>query len=100
MIKNFELIEPQADEIRSFVGQKKKDIWIITLLETWSRLWPSCVVGRRSYKNIKQLFTDTISRSYMTKKPLITTDCFRPYEWVIAGIILINCCYFYKNSTI
>ena len=48
-LKGFDLTELQADEIRAFMNTKRTPIWILTLLEVWSRLWVSCVVGRRSY---------------------------------------------------
>ena len=41
----------QADEIRSFVGGKTRPAWIFVAIEVWSRLWPSTVTGRRSYRN-------------------------------------------------
>jgi transposase-like protein len=44
-LKGIELIELQADEIRTFVGTKKKPIWIFAAIEVWSRLWISNVKG-------------------------------------------------------
>ena len=43
--------ELQADEIRTFIDDKEKPIWIFAAIEVWSRLWPSTVVGRRSYRS-------------------------------------------------
>jgi hypothetical protein len=43
--------ELQADEIRTIVGGKQQPIWIFASIDVWSRLWPSTVVGRRSYRN-------------------------------------------------
>jgi len=37
-LKGFDLIELQADEIRTFVNTKKKVIWNFTMIEVWSRL--------------------------------------------------------------
>jgi transposase-like protein len=48
-LRGFVLQELQLDEIRTFLDRKKRPIWIITVIEVWSRLWPSCVLGRRSY---------------------------------------------------
>ena len=53
LLKGFELTELQAE---TFVDCRLKPIWILTLLEVWSRLWVSCVVGRRSYRNVKEVF--------------------------------------------
>ncbi len=61
-LKGFELTELQADEIRTFVDRKSKSIWILTLIEVWSRLWVSCVVGRRSYGNVKEVIGSAIQR--------------------------------------
>ena len=44
-IRGFELIELQADEICTLVGNKRKQIWLFTSLEVWSRLWVSFVAG-------------------------------------------------------
>ncbi len=41
--------ELQADEIRTFTGNKKTPSWVFVTIEVWSRLWPSTVTGRRSY---------------------------------------------------
>ena len=38
MLKGFVIRELQADEIRAFVGAKKRVIWVLTTLEVWSRL--------------------------------------------------------------
>ncbi len=37
-LKGVELIELQADEIRTFAGTKKKPMWIFAAIEVWSRL--------------------------------------------------------------
>ena len=46
--RRFVVEELQADEIRTFAGNKKTLSWIFVVIEVWSRLWPSTVVGRRS----------------------------------------------------
>jgi len=89
----FELAEPQADEIRTFVVSKDKVTWVLSLLETTSRLWVSVVVGARSYGNVKLLFRDALPRSVWRKMPLITTDGFEPYEWAIRTMFKRWCIY-------
>ena len=37
-LTGFVIHELQADEIRTFVGAKKRVIWVLTTLEVWSRL--------------------------------------------------------------
>ena len=59
----FDLIELQADEIQTYLGKKEKDMWIFACLEVSSRLWSSSVIGRRSYKNTKNLLNDTLKNS-------------------------------------
>ena len=56
-LRGFVLQELQLDEIRTFLDRKKRPIWIITVIEVWSRLWPSCTLGRRSYRNIRRLLS-------------------------------------------
>ena len=37
MLKGFVIRELQADEIRTFVGTKKRVSWVLTTLEVWPR---------------------------------------------------------------
>ena len=39
MLKGFLIRELQTDEIRTFIGAKKRVSWVLTSLEVWSRLW-------------------------------------------------------------
>jgi IS1 family transposase len=93
MLKGFMLRKPQADEIRTFIKTKSRSVWIITLIEVWSKLWPSFIVGQRNYKNIRRLFQDTLVKSERNTEPLITTDGFRPYAWVIKWLFGCSCVY-------
>lgn len=61
-LRGFEVKELQADEICTFVDTKKKTTWILTAIEVWSRLWPSFEVGRRSYRNVRTVSNEVISR--------------------------------------
>jgi transposase-like protein len=58
-----------ADEIRTIVGDKEHPVWVFTTIDVWSRLWPSTVVGRRSYRNTLALFQDVASRMNL-ERPL------------------------------
>ena len=75
------------------MDRRESPIWLITLLEVWSRLWPSYVVGKRSYRNIRKLFRNTLSRAELSAPPLITTDGFKPYSWVIKRLFGPACVY-------
>ena len=92
-LKGFDLVELQADEIRAFVDTRKKVIWIFTMFEVWSRLWVSTVVGRRSYKNVRELIGDTISRGRFKERFLFTTDGFEPYVWAAISMLAFVCVY-------
>ena len=50
-----ELVELQADELRTFAHSKAHPSWVFTSMEVCSRLWVSTVVGRRSYRNTHTL---------------------------------------------
>ena len=76
----FSVEERQADEIRSFAGGKTRLTWIFVAIEVWSRLWPSTVVGRRSYRNTLALLRDVANQMDWERLPLIVTDGFDFYE--------------------
>ena len=65
----FGVEELQADEIRSFAGGKTRLTWIFVAIEVWSRLWPSTVVGRRSYRNTLALLRDVANRMDWERLP-------------------------------
>ncbi len=85
-IAGFAVEELQADEIRSFVGAKTRPTWIFAAIEVWSRLWPSTVVGRRSYRNTLALVRDVSNRMHFERLPLIVTDGFDFYEKVVRRV--------------
>ena len=82
-IAGFAAEELQADEIRTFAGNKKTPSWVFVTIEVWSRLWPSTVTGRRSYRNTHALFRDLSKRMNFGRLPLIVTDGFEFYQKVI-----------------
>jgi IS1 family transposase len=92
-LKGFEIKELQADELCTFVGNKKKVTWIFTAMEVWSRLWPATVVGRRSYWNTFELLGQVQQKSEGNKRPLIVTDGFQFYEKAINKIFKVGCLY-------
>ena len=85
-VTGFVVEELQADEIRSFTGGKTRPTWIFAAIEVWSRLWPSTVVGRRSYRNTWALMRDVSTRMEFATCPLIVTDGFDFYEKVIRRV--------------
>ena len=85
-ITGFVVEELQADELRSFVGGKTRPTWMFVAIEVWSRLWPSTVTGRRSYRNTLALLQDIANRMDVERLPLIVTDGFEFYEKVVRRV--------------
>ena len=93
MLKGFVIRELQADEIRTFVGTKKRVSWVLTTLEVWSRLWISVEIGRRNFRSIKRVLLDTLQRGRVEHRFLFTTDGFEMYEWAAKRLLLGVCIY-------
>jgi IS1 family transposase len=87
------VVELQADEIKTIVGSKEEPIWVFAVIEVWSRLWPSTVVGKRSYQNTLSVFRNLSSRMNLEQIPLIVTDGFEFYERVIKRVFGPACLY-------
>ena len=85
-LAGFVVEELQADEIRSFVGGKTWPTWLFVAIEVWSRLWPSRVTARRSYRNTLALLRDLANRMDVERLPLIVTDGFDFYEKVVRRV--------------
>jgi transposase-like protein/IS1 family transposase len=92
-LKGLSIPELQADEIRTIIGGREQPIWVFVVLDVWSRLWPSTVVGKRSYRNTLDLFRDLSKRMNLEVTPLITTDGFKFYERVIGRVFGPACVY-------
>jgi hypothetical protein len=85
-INRLSLAELQADEIKTIVGSKEAPIWIFAVIDVWSRLWPSTVIGSRTYRNTLSLFRDLSKRTNLKQIPLVVTDGFGFYEQVIGRV--------------
>ena len=92
-ITGLNVTELQADEMRTMVGGKEQPIWIFVSIDVWSRLWPSTIVGRRSYQNTLGLFRDISSRMNHKGFPLIATDGFEYYKRVVRRVFGAACLY-------
>src|SRR5215471_8979830 len=92
-------VELQADEIRTIVGSKEQPIWVFVVIDVWSRLWPSTIVGKRSYQNTLVLFRDLFGRMNLRTIPLITTDGFGFYEKVVGRVFGPACVYGQVSKT-
>jgi transposase-like protein/IS1 family transposase len=92
-IKGLSIMELQADEIRTIVVGKERPVWVFAVIDVWSRLWTSTVVGKRSYQNTLALFRDLSSRMNLEQIPLVVTDGFGFYEKVVQLIFGPACHY-------
>ncbi len=92
-LRGFVIYELQADEIRSFIGDKERVVWILTTLEVWSRLWASVVIGRRNFRNIKTGILDTLRCGRIESRFLFTSDGFEMYEWAVKRLLAGVCIY-------
>jgi len=93
MTQGYEITELQADEVRTFVQGKAHPLWIMATIEVSSRLWTGCVVGRRSYRNTRQLIRETVRKGWYGHVPLISTDGFQYYTPVIWRVFGFTCVY-------
>jgi hypothetical protein len=91
--KGLSIPELQADEIRMIIGNKKQPIWVFVAIDVWSRLWPSTVVDKRSYRNTLDLFRDVSNRMNGQLVPLISTYGFKFYERAIGRMFGPACTY-------
>ena len=91
--RGIELIELQADEIRTFEQRKACPTWIFTCMEVCSRFWVWTVIGRRSYRNTHTLLNDTLARGIIAGIPLIATDGFKFYAQVVGRLFGTACIY-------
>ena len=62
MLRDFEIIERQADELCTFIGTKSRATWWCAAIEVCSRLWAGSVLGRRSSRNATAVLNDVILR--------------------------------------
>lgn len=86
-LRKFEIKEIQADELCTFVGKKTNTTWLFTIFEVSSRLWPTKVLGRRSYRNTELLFNETVHRGKVVGITLVTSDGFEFYEKVVRNVL-------------
>ena len=86
-LKKFVIHELQADEIRTFIQNKKYVTWLYTTMDVWSRLWISTKVGDRNEDHVKAVISDTLQRGEIKHRFLFTTDGFKPYDSVIRKLL-------------
>ena len=76
MLRDFEIIALQADELCTFIGNKSRAAGLCAAIEVCSRLWAGSVLGRRASRNATAVLNDVILRGRVVGCPLIATDGF------------------------
>ena len=76
MLRGFDLMELQADELCTFIGSKRNIIWLFATIEVSSRVWAGSVLGRRSDRNASAVINNVVRRGRVVGCPLIATDGF------------------------
>jgi hypothetical protein len=92
-LRDFPILELQADEIFTFAGGKRRPIWLFAIIEVSSRLWAESRLGRRSYGHAKAILNDVILRGRLVGVPLNTTDGFEYYFGAILRLVGPACAY-------
>ena len=92
-LRDFDIVELQADELCTFIGSKNRPTWLFATIEVCSRLWASSLVGRRSSRNTTAVLNDVILRGRLVGFPLIATDGLEYYCAVILRLIGPACVY-------
>ena len=93
MVRDFELIELQADELCTFIGNKSQTVWLFATIEVCSRLWAGSLLGRRSDRNARAVIKDVVRRGRVVGSPLIATDGFEYYAGAVGGLFGSACVY-------
>ena len=91
--RDFDVIELQADARCTFIGSKRRTLWLFATIEVCSRLWAGSVLGRRSHRNTKAAINDVILRGRLVGCPLIATDGFEYYVGVMVRLLGSACVY-------
>ncbi len=93
MLRDFDILELQADELCTFIGNKNKTLWLFATIEVCSRLWAGSVLGRRSDRNARAVINDVILRGRVVGFPLIATDGFEYYLGAVVSLLGSACVY-------
>ena len=92
-LREFDILELQAEELCTFIGSKRSTVWLFATIEGCSRLWAASVLGRRSYRNTKAVADDAVLRGRLVGVPLNATDGFEYYVGVIGRLFGSACVY-------
>ena len=93
LLREVDVIELQADERCTFIGSKRRTLWLFATIEVCSRLWAGSVLGRRAHRNTKAAINDVILRGRLVGCPLIATDGVEYYVGVMVRLLGSACVY-------
>lgn len=98
-LKSVELIELQADEICTFVGTKKKLIWIFVAIEVSSRMWISMEQLLFESEDSSSINTSFIERLNLTIRQGCAylgrrTACHSRRKGLLADNLALQMCYY------
>ena len=93
MLRDFAIIELQADERCTFIGTKSSAPWVCAAIEVCSRLWAGRVLGRRASRHATAVLNDVILRGRVVGFPLTATDGFEYDVGVIERLFGSACVY-------
>ena len=91
LLRDFAIIELQADELCTFIGTKSRAPWWFAAIEVCARLWAGSVLGRRASRNATAGLNDVILRGRVVGFPLIAPDGFEYYVGVSARLFGSAC---------
>ena len=90
MLRGFDLMELQADELCTFIGSKRNIIWLFATIEVSSRVWAGSVLGRRSDRNASAVINNVVRRGRVVGCPLIATDGFEYYLGAVCATLWVG----------
>ena len=93
MLRDFAIIELQADALCTFIGNKSRATWLCAAIEVCSRWWAGSVLGRRASRNATAVLNDVILRGRVVGFPLIATDGFEYDVGVSERLVGSACVY-------
>ena len=99
MLRDVAIIELQADERCTFIGNKSRATWLCAAIEVCARLWAGSVLGRRASRNATAVLNDVILRGRVVGVPLIATEGFEDYVGVSERLFGSACVYGHVRKT-
>ncbi|MFT7670613.1 MAG: transposase-like protein [Planctomycetota bacterium] len=90
-LRGYTLEELQLDELNTFLGNRNEKTWVFAGIEVSSRLWPTTLVGARTWNNTKSFIRTIADSSEWAPFPLITSDGMKFYGNAIQLTFGVGC---------